>query len=71
MEMNEGASLAFSPTVWASPTFSSEGTNALVTTVSANQASTMGSDSSRMACAIFDRPVGAALIGSPAPLYQA
>jgi hypothetical protein len=52
---NAGASWAFTDTEWASATFSSCGTKTLVTTVSATHSSTIGSDSTRIACAIFDR----------------
>ncbi len=57
IEISDGASLAFNPTVWASPTFSSVGTMEFVMTVSANQPSRMGTHITRMKCAIFDRSV--------------
>lgn len=68
MAMKAGASWAFIDTVWASPTASSDGTKTFVTTVSATQPSTMGTASTRIAWAIFDRSVVTELIvGLSAP----
>ena len=69
--MNAGASWAFIDTVWASPTFSRVGTKTFVMTVRAIQPSTMGTASTRIACAILERSAVGAPIGvftsSPAP----
>ena len=47
----EGASAGLIDTAWASPTFSSGGTNTFTTTVSPSQKSSIGTEARRSVCA--------------------
>src|SRR5689334_19083076 len=63
----DGASLAFIDTVCASPTFSSDGTAMLDTTVRTNQPRTMNGANARMTWAIFERAGPVSLIRGHRP----